>query len=776
MVWNTGARAVPRASKSSYPTYDMQYLSNALGNAGIGTKYDRGGLEGVNELVYTQKAAAGFRREAKSALHNEFSLWLQGKHIDNTEMNAYDNTRNGVVERRHFMDGAVGPKDNWKPTWWGKSQLTHLPGVRQYLIDSKMASERETMDLNKLAELGPQNLDDAWAYFKTWVKGMPVSEAVNFNHSTTNDFDRSLFGPKMPSQMMENNPMDEEASMDSDDRGTMPNEAGGYTEFKPYIGKSKPSNYETAEESDLKHQLQQKQERARIAQLKRDADKQAASEEAAEEAAAEAAASVKAARAYARQDKNTKAAEDAENKLDARAEVRRVEEAAELETLETRRQEEHAAAVATEARVYAALRQRQEEFDAENAAKAVAADDARRKQEDEHNSQLEYQQNQIVLAEQANETSILAQRLTDLQQQRLLDQSQKESAAKRAELAFAAITQRDEIVASAEAYQATIQLEALRAFSNYRLEAEKRQYDQALLLATSNEAEFNRINAMTFELLQSERHFQSTLASNFHLNQTRENYVRMVEYYAGEYVRQQTLMANSMERLRYDYDRATDRDTKDNLLITMKEQDKSDNVILLGFRQDAQLETRKLLEDFSREQVTTMTIYEEEKVRAAASNTAVQEFQSALDGPSAMDTGGPSATDTGERKKFEFIQAAKVDQYYDQVIDMIKSEKSSDSKLTSDETLNMNLRWNDSTTELIIEQIKSSNASPEHKVAMIEKLREAQTLYTKSITKKRMRLKNEVIKVVRTMATRNNTQPNGKVKPTIAKSNQLVVR
>ena len=105
------------------------------------------------------------------------------------------------------MDGKVGAKDKWKPTWWGKSQLTHLPGVRQYLIDSKISAERETMDLNQLAEFGPQNLEDAWAYFKTWVKGMPISEAVNFNHATTRDFDRSNFGPKMPSEMMRNDPL-----------------------------------------------------------------------------------------------------------------------------------------------------------------------------------------------------------------------------------------------------------------------------------------------------------------------------------------------------------------------------------------------------------------------------------------------------------------------------------------------------------------------------------------------------------------------------------------
>jgi len=212
MVWNTGARGSnvsERATNvSSYPTYNMEYLSNALGAGRSGTKYNvPENLVGMDALVYTQKATTGFRREAKQALHNEFSLWLQRQHNDNNEMAEYDNSRKGVVERRHFMDGKVGAKDKWKPTWWGKLQLTHLPGVRQYLIDSKISAERETMDLNQLAEFGPQNLEDAWAYFKTWVKGMPISEAVNFNHAPTLDFDRSNFGPKMPSEMMRNDPL-----------------------------------------------------------------------------------------------------------------------------------------------------------------------------------------------------------------------------------------------------------------------------------------------------------------------------------------------------------------------------------------------------------------------------------------------------------------------------------------------------------------------------------------------------------------------------------------
>ena len=492
MVWNTGACAVPRASKSSYPTYDMQYLSNALSDAGLGTKYDRGALEGIDQLVYTQKATAGFRREAKAALHSEFSLWLQGKHIDNTGMNVYDNTRNGVVELRHFMDGEVGPKDNWKPTWWGNSQLTHLPGVRQYLIDSKMASERDTMDLNQLAEFGPQNLDDAWAYFKTWIKGMPVSEAVNFNHSTTNDFDRSLAGPKMPSQMMENNPMDGAASMNYADPDTEPTRPDIYSEFKPYTGEgksykptagdSKSNMHETDEaERNIEHELQQTREQARRGQLRRDAENQAAKEAADYESASTTA---RFTREKARRDKQTKDrndVEDAEKVEDSAASARKKERqtaaATARENIEKRQMQDEAAAVEKEKIEYAALQQRQHQLAADNAAKATAAEDARRAQADEHARQVESQKNQLVLQQQAEEKSILDSRVNAAEYNRLLNKSRNDAEVQQGKLALAAVAESNRLHLAANAVQATIQLDVLKAFLQYRVQADERAFD-----------------------------------------------------------------------------------------------------------------------------------------------------------------------------------------------------------------------------------------------------------------------------------------------------------
>jgi hypothetical protein len=179
MVWNK--RRQDPTHVSSYPTYDMAYLARTLTdiNTRPRTKYGApGGLDLADKMVYMQKAAADVRAEADEALQNEFSLWLQGKHPDNAAPAVYDNSKPGVTERRQFMNGAIGPRGDWKPTWWGRGQLTHLPGVRDYLRAKKLQSEQSTLDLNQLAEFGPQNIEQAWAYFKTWVKGMPQSESL----------------------------------------------------------------------------------------------------------------------------------------------------------------------------------------------------------------------------------------------------------------------------------------------------------------------------------------------------------------------------------------------------------------------------------------------------------------------------------------------------------------------------------------------------------------------------------------------------------------------
>ena len=195
-----GSVAEAQQSKT-WPTYEAAYLASRLGGhrAKEAAQMDKYAAASTfaNEAaqqVYLSKISANYKQEADECLKQEFSQWLQGKHDLNDASIAYANDPNSAQRRFVFRDqhprnaqgGGVGPlghdpgdkMDDWRPTWWGRGTLTHLPGVRDYLRSQAEPSNDEELALNVLAEFGPQNIDQAWMYFKHWVKGRPLSEAT----------------------------------------------------------------------------------------------------------------------------------------------------------------------------------------------------------------------------------------------------------------------------------------------------------------------------------------------------------------------------------------------------------------------------------------------------------------------------------------------------------------------------------------------------------------------------------------------------------------------
>jgi hypothetical protein len=161
---------------ASYPNYDAAYLGKRLGawnaQALEHNRYKTAGQFATreSEMVYLQNATKGYEAEAEECLKKEFKDWLSGVHEDNYNPKAYDNTKGGAIRRD--MHGER--METWTPTWWGPHQLTYLPGVREYLREQAIVADQNSLDLNKLAHLGPQNVEEAWAYFKHWVKARPV--------------------------------------------------------------------------------------------------------------------------------------------------------------------------------------------------------------------------------------------------------------------------------------------------------------------------------------------------------------------------------------------------------------------------------------------------------------------------------------------------------------------------------------------------------------------------------------------------------------------------
>lgn len=186
------------AVKASWPDYNAEYLQKKLekGNRRYDGRYGPGppaaALDDIQRGVYLTEAIKGYEGEAEACLKAEFEQWLQGIHPENALAEDKDPAsyyRNDLADsdggprRRHVYDGAVSTemRDNgqygtgWQATRWGTKQLTNLEGVRDFLRAGKIAKDNAERDMNILAERGPQDLNEAWMYFKHWVKRRPVS-------------------------------------------------------------------------------------------------------------------------------------------------------------------------------------------------------------------------------------------------------------------------------------------------------------------------------------------------------------------------------------------------------------------------------------------------------------------------------------------------------------------------------------------------------------------------------------------------------------------------
>ena len=166
------------------PDYTAAYLAKRLSkNPDLGPQIDKAidryrPDELIPELEFDQAEKTAFllnsvkdyEAEAEECLKKEFKDWLAGMHQDNAEPEVYDNAAGGMVRR----DMRGEPLNGWHPTWWGTKQLTHLPGVREYLREDYSSQDKHSFDMNMLAQFGPSNLEEAWAYFKYWVKRRPV--------------------------------------------------------------------------------------------------------------------------------------------------------------------------------------------------------------------------------------------------------------------------------------------------------------------------------------------------------------------------------------------------------------------------------------------------------------------------------------------------------------------------------------------------------------------------------------------------------------------------
>lgn len=210
-----GERGGPKEASmtQAWPRYEAEYLKRALKSERY--KYDTEGLDEQQRSVYLDKVTSLYKEEADESLKAEFEQWLQGQHeandpeLDQEYKNADGKpVRRWLVRSKEAEDADGGSKvgqarAGWKHTPWGRASLVNLPGVRDYLRTQKESANEKDIKMQILAEFGPQNIEEAFMYFKHWVKGRPMSDTValpaHFEHPAYGT--RSDFGNQLPRRM-----------------------------------------------------------------------------------------------------------------------------------------------------------------------------------------------------------------------------------------------------------------------------------------------------------------------------------------------------------------------------------------------------------------------------------------------------------------------------------------------------------------------------------------------------------------------------------------------
>ena len=204
------------ATSVTWPNYQAAYLATRLGGGedardmAYVDKYKAGlKVPAEAQAAYFDKVTANYKAEADECLKREFNDWLQGNHELNDPNTSYPNLP-GQMQRKYVFRAPKGERNapgggygtgnpteklsHWHPTWWGRGSLTFLPGVRDYLREQAIGAAEQEYMMNLLAEFGPANIDQAWMYFKHWVKGRPLTEATCL-HDHRKDEDAGKRGP-----------------------------------------------------------------------------------------------------------------------------------------------------------------------------------------------------------------------------------------------------------------------------------------------------------------------------------------------------------------------------------------------------------------------------------------------------------------------------------------------------------------------------------------------------------------------------------------------------
>lgn len=185
-----GKNKIDTYAKASQSGFSDKYLQRyALQQEGLFADTQNPVLR-AQQSELGKKMADSLQGELDAQLELEFKQWLNGVHpincADATERRAtvMDVIRDESNNFQPAMDPHKNPR-TFVHTWWRTNDLKHLPGVRDYLTTDEQKIREQKLKMAKLAHFGPQNVEEAWKYFKTFVKQLD-EETVAFDPTMSN--------------------------------------------------------------------------------------------------------------------------------------------------------------------------------------------------------------------------------------------------------------------------------------------------------------------------------------------------------------------------------------------------------------------------------------------------------------------------------------------------------------------------------------------------------------------------------------------------------------
>ena len=137
--------------------------------------------------VKVRKRFQNMTKRLEEAFVEDFMFWLTGRSQYNVEKRTVHKAEPYLDAGGAIMVEVVTSDIEYTP--WGNKDLTHVPGVQEFIVGPIDNRDKVIKTLTKLKLTGPRTLDEAWLYYKYIVRKVGINQNSVLEQQFYNVFD-----------------------------------------------------------------------------------------------------------------------------------------------------------------------------------------------------------------------------------------------------------------------------------------------------------------------------------------------------------------------------------------------------------------------------------------------------------------------------------------------------------------------------------------------------------------------------------------------------------